>query len=128
MKDWLSFNDRQPRIQPSPGRGIKPLGNLQSAGPSQLVTPKAGGQRAAKVDVEIDCLQSQDAQQMGQKIVVADKGRVMAGRAAVIQGHRLHPDMRPLGRMEELAVEPQYLIPAGRRAFGENQQTDTPAQ
>jgi hypothetical protein len=101
---------------------------LQSAGPSQLVTPEASGQHGAKVDVEIDRLQSQDTQQMGQKIVVADKRRLMAGQAAVLQGHRLYPDMRPLGRMKELAMESQHLMSAGRRTFGKYQQTDTPAQ
>ena len=124
MKDWLSFDDRQLRIQALPGRGIKTLGNLQSGGASQLVAPEAGGQRGTKMDMEIDRLQSQDAQQVGHKIVVADKGGVMAGQAAVIQDHRLHRDMRPLSGMEELAVKSQDLIPAGCRAFREDQQTD----
>jgi hypothetical protein len=127
MNDLLIFYDRQQRIQPSPGRGIKPLGNLQSTGASQLVTPKTGGQRGTKMDMEINCLQSQDPQQVGHKFVVADKGGVMAGQAAVLEGHRLYRDMRPLSGMEELAVKSQDLIPAGCRAFREDQQTVTPA-
>jgi hypothetical protein len=128
MNDLLIFYDRQQRGQTSTGWEIESFGNLESGGPRQLVTPEPCRQGGAKVGVEVDRFQSQDAQQMRHKIIVTDERGVMTGQATILQGNRLHPNMRPLSGKEEFAVESQYLITTRRRAFWKDQQADPPAE
>ena len=73
---------------------MEAFGNLQARRSRQLIATQTGGQGRAIVHMQIDAPELQNGEQMRQKLVIADKRRVMGGFAGIAEGDGLHPGVR----------------------------------